>query len=78
MYLLLREISKLRLMKYVSGFIIFVFGGEVTPLPLVSICYIFILFSLLTEKSMNQHDMSQCNKKFCKFIFIGVTLKTDS
>lgn len=58
--------------------VIFVFGGEVTPLPLVSICYIFILFSLLTEKSMNQHDMSQCNKKFCKFIFIGVTLKTDS
>lgn len=58
--------------------VIFVFGGEVTPLPLVSICYIFILFPLLTEKSMNQHDMSQCNKKFCKFIFIGVTLKTDS
>lgn len=61
MYLLRREISKLRLMKYVYGFIIFVFGGEVTPLPLVSICYIFILFSL--QKSMNQHDMSQCNKK---------------
>lgn len=48
-------------MKYVYGFIMFVFGGEVTPLPLVPICYIFILFSL--QKSMNQHDMSQCNKK---------------
>lgn len=49
-------------MKYVYGFIIFVVGGEVTPLPIVGICYIFILFSLLTEKSMNQHDMSQGNK----------------
>lgn len=58
-------------MKYVYGFIMFVFGGEVTPLPRVSICYIFILFSLLTEKSMNQHDMSQCNKKIVSLFLLG-------